>query len=676
MKVLARVKEAGLKLSADKCKFLKTEVNYLGHVINKEGVQTDPEKIACIEKWELPNCKKELQTFLGFCNYYRRFIKNYAAISERLTAMLKEGNDFRWNDDRRLAFTELKKKLMSPPVLALPIKEGKYILDTDASYNSIGAVLSQEQNGIERVISYASKTMSKSQRQYCITRKELLAIYTFVLKFKHYLLGTQFVVRTDHQALKWLLKWDNPNTSQYCIWRAELEVFDMIVEYRKGGEHINADALSRLPPCEQCLIMHLEPKKRRNVKVHGEKASTISEKGSQESERVLYKIQDEGDEWEQEKDETLKTILTIINEKNYDMNKTYDEILKGGKELKKIWELRKELRLRGGLIFLFRKDDYRLLIPQHKRNSIVDELHRALGHVGIEKTLQALKREYYWPNMKITVQKIIEECVECTHHKYKNGRVRAPLQSIVATEPFQILGIDITGPFEISKGGYKYILGVIDYFSKYVSLIPIRTTDAETVAKELFTHWISKFGVPGRVHSDCGSNFNSKLFSEYCKIMGIQKTFTSPYYPQSDGLVERLFRTAKSMIGAVMEERQTKDWSSVLPVVELGLRATVQKTTGYSPFELIFGRKPRLPQVCTFYGNMEITNYEYLEQLKRKVRDLRLKANTEITKRKKEEADLYNKNRWNTKAKVGDKVMIKNENCLHSKRNISGHSLF
>ncbi|NJR75967.1 MAG: hypothetical protein HC773_24895 [Scytonema sp. CRU_2_7] len=315
--VLKRIKEAGLKLSPEKCTFLKQEVRYLGHIVTKDGIATDPDKIASIKSWELPNCKKELQTFLGFCNYYRRFINNYAVLSEPLSSMLKKENRFKWTDATKTSFYALRKTLTSPPVLSLPTKDGKYVLDTDASHNAIGAVLSQIQNGEEKVLYYASKTLTKSQKQYCITRKELLAIYTFVLKFKHYLIGKQFVVRTDHQALKWMLNWDSPNTSQYCIWKAELEIFDKLVEFRKGKEHINADALSRLPDCEQCLIKHYDPLKKRNVKVYPVEIN--NENKSLYSEKVINNLRDYENEWQQERDLDIKIILNALREGNLHM---------------------------------------------------------------------------------------------------------------------------------------------------------------------------------------------------------------------------------------------------------------------------------------------------------------------------------------------------------------------
>ena len=651
--VLRRIKEAGLKLSPEKCTFLQKEVKYLGHVVTPDGVATDPDKIASIKNWKIPGCKKELQTFLGFCNYYRRFIKEYAVISEPLSSMLRKDKKFVWTEDNRKCFYELREKLMNPPILALPINDGKYILDTDASHNAIGAVLSQIQNGEERVLYYASKTLSKSQKQYCITRKELLAIYTFVMKFKHYLIGKQFVVRTDHQALKWMLNWDSPNTSQYCIWKAELEVFDMIVEFRKGKEHINADVLSRLQDCEQCMIKHLEPQKKRNVKVYPVESNKETE--SNYSEKILNNLQNYSNEWQQENDPNIKLILEALKNGHSRIKQTGET-----NEAQIYWKKKEQLRIRGEQLYLEKDDDYLLIVPKHKREEIIWKYHKLLGHTGSEKTIEVLKREYYWPLLSKDVENIIAKCNPCNHNKYINGRMKTPLQNITGYEPFQIIGIDVTGPFKQTKEGYRYILGVIDYFSKYVSLIPIKTTTSEVICEVLWIHWISKFGIPERIHSDRGSNFTSGLFQEYCRILGIRKTFTSPYYPQSDGLVERLFRTVKPMISAVMEDRCIKDWSSTLPIVEYGIRNTVQKTTKYSPYEILFGRRPKINLWNIVKTNeTKSTLEEYVENMKQKITIIHNKVLDNIENHNTKKQDTYNRNRWSKEIQLGDKVMIK-----------------
>ena len=624
-----------------------------GACCDKGRYKTDPDKIESIKKWQLPGCKKELQTFLGFCNYYRRFIKDYAVFSEPLTPMLKNENKFRWTEQSKAMFYKLKDCLITPPILALPIADGQYILDTDASHNSIGAVLSQLQNGEERVLCYASKTLTKSQRRYCITRKELLAIYVFVLKFKHYLIGSRFLVRTDHQALKWLLNWNSPYTSQYCIWKAELEVFDMVVEYRKGKEHINADALSRPAPCEQCMLQHMNPQKKRNTKNYIPSIKQ-DDSSSKYSEKIVNKLKvstiekhEMADEWQQRKDPELRVLLekTI----NIEERKRY-----GRKD--------NDIRFRGGILYLHENGHYRLIVPDHKRKKLIWKHHRILGHPGTEKTSEAISRDYYWPGMMREIRELLSQCKPCLHSKYQNGRIPAPLQNIKTTEPFQIIGIDISGPFKKTRNGYKFILGIIDYFSKYICLIPMKEITAIKIAKNVWIHWISKFGIPERIHSDRGTNFTSNLFLEFCKLLGIKKTFTSPYYPQSDGLIERLFRTVKPMISALMQDRQTSEWNEALPTVEFGIRSTVQKTTKLSPYEIVFGRKPRI-EISTLdtIGNYERNLEEYVREFKRNIINIHKIVRNNIENQNVSDEERYNRNRWNTKAKVGDVAMIKNE---------------
>ena len=245
--IFSRIRMSGVKLSPAKCTFLKSEVTYLGHKISNTGVETDPKKTDKIKTWPIPKSLEDLRSFLGLCGYYRKFIKNYAERVKPLEEICKEKWNEKarkkktllaWNDSMNKSFEELKLALTTAPVLCFPNKSDGFILDTDASHDCIGAVLSQLQGSNERVIAYASRKMSQSERQYCITRKELLSVHYFVNYFKHYLLGRAFTVRTDHRALCWLLNWKEPNTSQYCRWRQDLEIYNMDVRYRPGEKHI------------------------------------------------------------------------------------------------------------------------------------------------------------------------------------------------------------------------------------------------------------------------------------------------------------------------------------------------------------------------------------------------------------------------------------------------------
>jgi len=248
--VFQRLQSAGLKLKPSKCDLFKTSVNYLGHIVSAAGVSTDPKKIEAVQQWPVPRNVKEIRSFLGLASYYRRFVHQFAHIAQPLHRLTGKNTKFEWTSECQNAFEELKSRLISAPILAYPMDEGLYVLDTDASGFAIGAVLSQVQNGNEHVIAYASKMMSKEQRNYCVTRQELLAVVHFLKYFHHYLYGRHVLVRTDHAALKWLLNFKEVE-GQLARWLQILSSYDIEIEHRPGVRHRNADALSRLP-CKQC----------------------------------------------------------------------------------------------------------------------------------------------------------------------------------------------------------------------------------------------------------------------------------------------------------------------------------------------------------------------------------------------------------------------------------------
>jgi hypothetical protein len=208
-KVLQRFREARLKLNPEKCQLLQKEVRYLGHIVSPEGVTTDPEKLEAVREWPTPRNKHEVRSFLGLCTYYRRFIFGFADIAKPLTRLTEEKRSYQWTPDVEAAFQALKEALCAAPILAYPQPGGKFIVDTDASNVGVGGVLSQLQDGQERVISYYSKTLNKAERNYCVTRRELLAIVKCLQHLHKYLYGQEFYLRTDHSALTWLMSFKN-----------------------------------------------------------------------------------------------------------------------------------------------------------------------------------------------------------------------------------------------------------------------------------------------------------------------------------------------------------------------------------------------------------------------------------------------------------------------------------
>lgn len=253
--VLNQIQQSGLKLKPAKCNLFERKVNFLGHIVSESGIECDPEKISKISSWPTPRCVRQVRSILGLASYYRKFVPEFSEICKPLYGLTEKGVKFVWSPECEEAFQALKSRLVSAPILAYPRDDDPYILDTDASDVGIGAVLSQVQDGEEKVIAYASSVLNKHERRYCVTRKELLSLVKFTKHFKPYLYGRKFLIRTDHGSLKWLCNFKEPE-GQIARWLESLSEYDYVIEHRPGRLHQNADSLSRVfcnlcPQCKQ-----------------------------------------------------------------------------------------------------------------------------------------------------------------------------------------------------------------------------------------------------------------------------------------------------------------------------------------------------------------------------------------------------------------------------------------
>ena len=638
--VLKRLRQANLKLKPKKCILFQPEVSFLGHRVSRDGVSTCPKKIEKVVEWPRPKNVSELRSFLGLCSYYRRFVLNYSAVADPLHRLTEKDAKFDWTDQCEDTFQKLKLHLTTAPILAYPNSDDEFILDTDASNTGIGGVLSQVQDGKERVIAYASRSLSKTERRYCVTRREMLALVEFVKHFKSYLLAKPFRARVDHASLRWLLSFREPE-GQVARWLQQIAVFDFQIEYRPGKQHGNSDALSRMP-CGQCgsgvtddedlasedlrarareMLKQLKECKK-NFKsdespivaarrivccaLAEDDEPSGDEEPANESEVWLDGWTSEFLRQKQEEDDDIRPVLEAVREGTKPAWQQCSEWSQASKAMWSHWEL---LRLHEDVLYKswLSADGLpikaQLVLPQCLKNDVLQKLHDSptAGHLGIDRTVAAVKSRFYWYGFKTDVQSYIHRCNLCTRRKTSPKRLRAPLQQYLVGEPMERIAIDISGKWPLSNKKNQYILVVADYFTKYVECYPLPNQEASTVANVLVNEFLSRYGFPRKIHSDQGSNFNSKLFAEVCQLLDIEKTRTSGYRPQSDGLVERFNRTIETMLSMFVAQNQ-RDWDEKLPLLTMAYRSTPQASTGFTPNLLMYLRELRLPIDLMFQG--------------------------------------------------------------------------
>ncbi|BHF85119.1 hypothetical protein SprV_1002827800 [Sparganum proliferum] len=581
--VLLALREAGLTLNPQKCQFLREKVNYLGHEVSPSGIKVSAEKAGAILTWPTPNSTTEVRSFIGLASYYRRFIRDFAGIARPLHRLTEKGREFRWTDECQAAFDELRTRLSRAPILMLPNTTETappFVLDTDASAFAMGGVLSQtDDNGLERVICFASKTLTKPQRNYCTYRRELLAIVTFVKQFRPYLLGKPFVIRSDHKALQWLQNTKDAE-GQLARWQEMLQEYHFTCTYCPGKQHGKADALSRRPTTPAA---HDDDRP----------ISEINAIYASEPARHHWAIVQSTDP------DTAVIYDHLLNR----LHRPTDDELRGSSDEAHIL-LRQWPRLHIDEDILLIKDEStetnRVVVPSSLVQVVLTDLHNELGHVGQAKTEAATRQRFWWPHLREHVATFCNTCTTCAKFKAPRQLPRASLQPMHTSFPFQRLGLDIIGPLPFTTTGHRFILVMVDYFTKWAEAVPLLRQDAVSLTNAIFNNWICRFGVPLSIHSDCGANFDSKLLQKVCDLLDIYKTRTTPAHPEGNGLVERTNRTLNQLLKAFAEDHHPHDCDKRLPCAMMAYRANTHTSTGYPPFFMLTGRQFRLPADSRF----------------------------------------------------------------------------
>jgi hypothetical protein len=687
--VLAKLHSAGLKLKPSKCSFLKSKVKFLGHTISANGVEPDPSKIEAVKNWPIPQNHKQLQQFLGFCGFYRRFIPEYSKIADPLHSLFRgmskkkgkkvkvkhkdDNPPWKWEQSQQQAFDKLTTLLTSAPVLAYAEYSLPFLLHTDASGIGLGAILYQVQDGKERVIAYASRSLTPAERNYPAHKLEFLALkWAICDKFYDYLYGNKVHVKTDNNPLTYVQTTARLDACSHR-WLAALSAFDISISYRQGKKNIDADALSRLPWQSDDTTVHLEPTAVQQLcliakeqepmvffcmqnSVPSDLVDTLQELDPMGQSSVppadVHSLQKE--------DPTISKIIPHV-EKGVKPSSHF--IKKQPKAVQVLFREFHRLKLVDGILYRERlisdTSVQQLVLPQTCKDKVLRSLHDEMAHLGRDRTLDLVRRRFFWPAMSADVIKYVSECGRCLRRKVRSTD-RATLVSIESTHPLELVCIDY---LSLSPSqGYKNILVITDHFSKFAQAIPTRNQSAATTAKVLYKEFIVRYGIPERLHSDNGGSFECKVIKELCKIMGIEKSRTSPYHAMGNGCVERFNRSLLNLLGCLPNEKKSA-WKEHIHTVVHAYNCSTHETTGVSPFVIMFGREPKLPVDIEFGLRKEETsetNYQdYVSKLKERLSHaFDLVAKKSKTSQSKQ-ADNYNKKARGVALRVGDSVLVR-----------------
>ena len=564
--VLKKLKEYSLLLKPEKCEFHQSQVEFLGYIIGTHGIKMDQAKVTAVLEWPTPTTVKEVQAFLGFANFYRRFIAGYSKVAQPLTELTRKDLAFEWTSKAEAAFRELKTKFTEAPILATFDPTKKIILETDSSDFAIGACLNQpDENGKFKPIAYYSRKLSPAELNYDIHDKELLAIVVAFEQWRVYLEGSTYPVQvwTDHKNLIYFTTTKVLNRRQ-VRWAETLAAYNFTITYRKGSENARADALSRRTD-------YVGPKEERP--------------------RAILKKTEEGMQY----NELLATIA-IVEETELEerLKKAYatDECAK--RVLNKVegnFAIDEQGLIRfKGLVY----------IPSQMRCLMVQEQHSlpAHGHQGITRTFERIARHYYFPGLRKQVETVVQECDICSKSKSNRHLPYGQLKSLpVPKGAWKSIALDFIVKLPLSKDpltGVEYdsILVITERLTKYGYFVPyLEASDAEALAYTFLRVIIANHGLPEEIISDRDKLFTSKFWKSLMALLGANHKLSTAFHPQTDGQTERLNQTLEQYLRSYVNHQQD-NWVQILPIAQFAYNSAMSEATKVSPFFANYGYQP------------------------------------------------------------------------------------
>lgn len=567
-KTLQAWKDANMRTKPEKTEFHKQEVKFLGYIVSKDGLKMDQKKIEAITSWPKPTTVKEVQSYLGFANFYRQFIQGYSKITAPLTHMTRKDTGYEWTAEAEQAFQELQTRFSTEPILVIYDPTKEITVETDASDKAIGAYLSQpDDKGKLRPVAYLSRKMQPAEANYEIHDKELLAIVEAFRHWRVYLEGhpTEITVITDHKNLT---KFTTSKilTPRQIRWYQDLATFQMRIHYRKGSENARADAMSR----------------RKDYM-----------KGSKPQEFQLFKMNTDG---------TLQ-VNKIAATSLVDCD-TLPEVIRQAlvkdrlaQSVRESPEEHEEFTDRDGLL----EFEGRTYVPLTARDQVLQAYHDGpvRGHPGVTKMVETIQTRFWFPRMRLAIEEYVRKCTICKQMKHERHQPYGKLQALaVPTQPWQSVAMDFVVKLPrsedpVTEEPYDSILVVTDRFTKFGRFIPYRETwTAEQLARVFMKEVVANHGMPHQLISDRDKLFTSNFWTELMKILAVKHKLSTAYHPQTDGQTERLNQVLEQYLRCYVNDCQNNG-VQLLPVAQIAYNQSPTTTTGTSPFYANFGLEPR-----------------------------------------------------------------------------------
>jgi transposase InsO family protein len=699
--VLRRLRQHGIKLKPSKCEIFRREVCYLGRIVSADGSKMDPADTLAVRalKEKRPRTVGECRAVMGLLSYYRQYIRDFSRIAGPLYALLEaepgaatqkssntrmtrgkvknrgvpSNKPITWTDVHQQVLERLIECLVNPPILGFPDFNKSFILHTDASNQGLGAVLYQEQEEKLRVIAYASRTLTKAEKNYHLHsgKLEFLALkWAVTERFRDYLMTCSCTVYTDNNPLTYVLSTAKLNATG-SRWVAELADFHLIIKYRPGRENGDADGLSRMPcdieemmgNCTEEMSSHSVQATVQAIETRdSQTACWIMAPGCVGTEEELPTPFSRAEICQAQRDDP--NIGPVIDYKQSDQRPVGQQLKSSSAQSKRLLREWNKLSLdEDGILHRKTVTRTQLVLPDKYKATVLRQLHDDMGHQGVDRTTSLVRDRFFWPHMQREVETYLSRCCACLKQKKPCRETRAPLIPIVTTQPFELVSIDFMH-LDKCKGGYEYILVIVDHYTRFAQAYATTTKSAKCVADKIFNDYTLKWGFPQRIHHDMGGEWDNQLFSQLQKNNGMMGSRTTPYHPEGNVQDERMNRTLLQML-RTLTERQKSNWKESLNKLMFAYNSTRSEVTGFSPFYLLFGRSPRLPVDLLFGLTSPETgtadHKEYMREWKAQMQE----AYDITTENAKKSGDRNKRNHDNNKVRSsvlheGDRVLVRN----------------